>query len=162
MINRLYIFLVATVIILFDQFSKYGISRELLIGEKVSLISNVLSFTKAYNTGAAFSLLQDKTPLLVFFSIFVSLIIIIYFIKQKETLPLSLVMGWGLILGGTIGNMIDRIRFGYVIDFIKLDFINFPIFNLADFSINVGAFLILVYLLLKSPCPLCDRKKENT
>ncbi len=150
MTNRLYIFPIALVIVILDQISKFLISTELLIGEKINLINNIISFTKAYNTGAAFSILEGETQILAIFSLFVAILIILYFVLNKDLLPRMLIVAWGLILGGTIGNMIDRFTLGYVIDFIKLDFINFPIFNIADTSINIGAFLIIIYTILQT------------
>jgi len=145
MISRLYIFLVAFVVVIIDQISKNLVSSELMVGERVILIKNIISMTKAYNTGAAFSILQDKTPILVFFSLLVTLIISLYFIKKAVMMNYFTVIGWGLILGGTVGNLIDRAIFGYVIDFVRLDFINFPIFNIADMSINIGALLVIIH-----------------
>lgn len=149
MINRLYIFLISFWVIVFDQLSKQGISRQLLFGQRINIVDNLISFTKIYNTGAAFSILQKNTSVLIFFSIFVTIAITYYFIKKVKLVPPILALAWGLILGGTVGNMVDRIVLGYVIDFIRLDFINFPIFNLADISINLGAFLIFLYVFLK-------------
>lgn len=151
MINRLYIFLAAFLVVLLDQSSKYFTADKLFYGQKISIIKNILSLTKIYNTGAAFSILQNKTILLIFFSAIVTIAISTYFIKKASSLPIILVLAWGLILGGTVGNMLDRIAFRYVIDFIKLDFVNFPIFNLSDIAINAGAFLLLIYHAIIKP-----------
>lgn len=148
--NRLFIFPIAIAVVIFDQISKFLIAQELLIGERINLINNVISLTKAYNTGAAFSILEGKTPILALFSLLVAIAIILYFLLKPIQLPKILIFAWGFILGGTIGNMIDRLTLGYVIDFVKLDFINFPIFNIADISINIGAFLIISYSIIKT------------
>ena len=145
MSNRLYIFPIAIVVVIFDQLTKFLVSQELLVGERINLINNIISLTKAYNTGAAFSILEGKTIILALFSLLVAIAIILYFALKPIRLPSALIVAWGLILGGTIGNMLDRLILGYVIDFIKLDFINFPIFNIADISINIGALLIISY-----------------
>ena len=155
MFNKIYIFLISFIIILFDQLTKFAVSKQLFTGDNVILINKVLSLYKTYNTGAAFSILQNNTLILIIFSIIVSILISIYFIRNRHPAPYLLILGWGFILGGTMGNLIDRIRLGYVIDFIKLDFINFPIFNIADMFINIGAVVILLYLLFAS-------RKANT
>lgn len=160
MINRLYIFLIAFWVTVFDQLSKQAICRQLLFGQKVNLINNLISFTKIYNTGAAFSILQKNTLLLILFSLFVTIAITYYFTKKVTFLPPILALAWGLILGGTVGNLIDRITFGYVIDFIRLDFINFPIFNLADISINIGAFLIILQAFLNASNSIFLKNKD--
>ena len=145
MVNRLYIFPIALIIAILDQISKYLVSSRLILGEKITIIHNILSMTKIYNTGAAFSLFQENTGLLAGFSFLVTIAISFYFIKKFKNIPVITTIGWGLILGGTVGNLIDRVRLGYVIDFVKLDFVNFPVFNIADFSINIGAFLLIIY-----------------
>lgn len=137
----------ALIAIILDQVSKFLIASSFFYGEQKVLINGILSLTKIFNSGAAFSILQNQTPLLILISTAIALGLIIYLIKKLNTLNIQLVIGWGLILGGTIGNLIDRIIFGYVLDFIKLDFIDFPIFNLADLSINFGVIIILVYTL---------------
>ena len=160
-VNRIYIFLIAFWVIVFDQLSKQAISKQLLFGQKVNLIDNLISFTKIYNTGAAFSILQKNTLLLILFSLFVTIAITYYFTKRVKLLPPMLALAWGLILGGTVGNLIDRITFGYVIDFIRLDFINFPIFNLADISINLGAILIVLHAFFKVPTSFFPKNKDS-
>lgn len=154
MFNKIYVFLIAFIAVFFDQITKFAISKQMFVGDTHTIITNVLSLCKTYNTGAAFSLFQNNMPFLIAFSVIVVFYILIYFIRHKEQNVPLLILSWGLILGGAIGNLIDRVRIGHVIDFIKLDFVNFPIFNLADVFINIGAFIILLYLLL-------NLKKEN-
>ena len=155
MFNRFFVFIIAFWIIVFDQLSKQVVSNQILFAQNITIFKNILSFTKIYNTGAAFSILQKNSELLVLFSLIVTCVIIFYFLFKAKNLSIILCVSWGLILGGTVGNLIDRILYGYVIDFIKLDFINFPIFNLADLSINMGAFLIFLNMVMsprkKSP-----------
>lgn len=140
--------IVLTVILLFsiflDRFSKFLISKEILLNQKVTLIENILSITKIYNTGAAFSLFQSKRLFLTALSFIAGGLILYYLIKNLKNLSYPLITGWGFVLGGTIGNLLDRIHFGYVIDFIQLDFIRFPIFNFADIFINIGVIIILI------------------
>jgi len=146
--NKYYFFLTAILVCIIDQIFKFLILSKLYFLQTISLLDNFLSITKVYNTGAAFSLFENSTNLLILFSIIVSIAIIIYIVKNK-TIELPFLIAWGFILGGTAGNLIDRLLYGYVIDFIKLDFINFPIFNIADLSINLGAFLIIIYSFIK-------------
>lgn len=146
--NKYFTFIVAAFIILIDQLSKYLVSTKVYFAQNITLIENILSITKIFNTGAAFSILEDNTLFLILFSALAAIIIIIYILKIKA-LNFVYVLSWGLILGGTLGNLIDRLLHGYVIDFIKLDFINFPIFNMSDISINIGAFIIILCSLIK-------------
>jgi len=105
-----------------------------------------LSFQSTYNTGAAWSILEGQ----MLFFIISALIFIIavslfdFFTKNKGKIYF---FGFSLMIAGTIGNLIDRISYGYVRDFIKLDFVNYPIFNIADMALVVGAVMFSVYIL---------------
>lgn len=149
MANKLKIFPIAIAVVIFDQIAKFVIDGNIILGQKIELIPDILSFTKAYNTGAAFGILEGNLFLLSIVSFLVAIIISIHFIKKVRTIHSKLVFAWALVLGGTVGNLVDRVLFGYVVDFIQLDFINFPIFNLADLSINMGALLIIIHTFTK-------------
>ena len=105
-----------------------------------------LDFVKNY--GAAFNIFNGSRIFLSFISIFFS-ILLIYLILRKNNLNEFDLYSFSFILGGTIGNGIDRILKGYVIDFINLNFISFPVFNIADISINIG-FIFLLYNIFKN------------
>ncbi len=151
MFNTKYrIFFIALVVILLDQITKYWVEKNVLYAEAISIFDNILSLTKSYNAGAAFGMFQSSTLYLATFSAIVAVFILVYIIKFYKSNNLYSLFGWGLLLGGTIGNLLDRVRFNYVVDFIKLDFINFPIFNIADSCINIGAGLLVIYLLFFS------------
>ncbi|MEI7475102.1 MAG: signal peptidase II [bacterium] len=148
MVNRLCLILFASIIILLDQITKVWVSNNLILGQKIFVFKNFISFIFVRNTGAAFSLFAQHTQLLSLFSAIVAVSIIIYFLKKRGIIPFYNVIGWSLILGGTLGNLADRVRLGFVIDFIKLDIINSPVFNIADVAINIGAFIILMKALI--------------
>ena len=147
----------AGLIILADQYAKGCIAANFFPGQKLELINNFISFIFVKNTGAAFNLFAGHTQLLSMFSALVAVTVIVYFMRKKTLLPWYEVVGWGLILGGTVGNLIDRVTLGYVIDFIKVDLVNSPVFNIADMSINVGAIIILVKAILN----IKDEQSEN-
>ena len=144
MINKyqtnLYFFSISIFIFLIDQFTKYLIfyNNNILINKDFLLFK--LDFVKNY--GAAFNIFSGNRIFLSFISIFFS-IILIYLILRKNTSKILDLFAYSLILGGTLGNGLDRIIKGYVVDFINLK-INFPVFNIADISINIG-FILLVY-----------------
>ncbi|KGF98573.1 Lipoprotein signal peptidase [Prochlorococcus marinus str. MIT 9302] len=104
-----------------------------------------LDFVKNY--GAAFNIFSGSRIFLSIISIIFS-IILINLILRKNSSNLIDLFSYSFFLGGTIGNGIDRIAKGYVIDFINLNFINFPVFNIADISINIG-FIIIIFRILK-------------
>lgn len=133
----------ALLVIAFDQLTKFLVYGTLTR----SVIGNLLWFESTLNTGVAFSMFEGKSVLFFVIAI-VSSAVFVYLICSKKCLSGNCEkIAIGLILGGTISNAIDRIVFGGVRDFIYLKFINFAIFNLADFAITVGAILFCVSII---------------
>ena len=130
-------------IILIDQISKLSVLRTLGFERSKNIIPNILNFTLVKNKGAAFSLFSNSTTLLTITSIFASLLLITLIIKYPPKSYWNS-MGFVYLLGGTVGNGIDRLINGYVIDFLELVPINFPIFNLADISINIAIICFII------------------
>jgi len=144
--TKLYFFSLSIFIVLIDQFTKYLISysNKLFINKDFLLFK--LDFIKNY--GAAFNIFSGSRIFLSLISILFS-ILLFYLIFKKNTLNIFELYSYSFILGGTIGNGIDRIFKGFVIDFINLNIINFPVFNVADISINIG-FIFLLYNIFKN------------
>jgi len=138
--TKLYFLSLSIFIVLIDQFTKYLMSHnnKLFINKDFLLFK--LDFVKNY--GAAFNIFSGSRIFLSLISILFS-IILIYLIFRKNTLNSLDLYSYSFILGGTIGNGIDRIYKGFVVDFINLNIINFPVFNIADISINIGFFFLL-------------------
>ena len=143
--TKLYFLSFSLLIILIDQFTKYLIFYNFKIFSNRDLLLFRIDFVKNY--GAAFNLFNGSRIFLSLISIIFS-IILIYLILRKNTFKEIDLYSYSFILGGTIGNGIDRIFKGFVIDFINLNIINFPVFNVADLSINIG-FLFLLYSIFK-------------
>jgi len=143
---KLYFLFLSIFIILIDQFTKYLIfyNQKLFISKDFLLFK--IDFIKNY--GAAFNIFSGSRILLSLISIIFS-ILLIYLILRKNTLNIFDLYSYSFILGGTIGNGIDRVFKGFVIDFINLNIINFPVFNIADISINIG-FIFLLYNIFKN------------
>ncbi len=144
--TKLYFLSLSIFIVLIDQFTKYLMSynNKLFINKDFILFK--LDFVKNY--GAAFNIFSGSRIFLSLISIIFS-ILLIYLIFRKNTLNSFDLYAYSFILGGTIGNGIDRIYKGFVVDFINLNIINFPVFNIADISINVG-FIFLLYNIFKN------------
>ena len=144
--TKLYFLSLSIFIILIDQFTKYLMSHnnKLFINKDFLLFK--LDFVKNY--GAAFNIFSGSRIFLSLISIIFS-ILLIYLIFRKNTLNSFDLYSYSFILGGTIGNGLDRIYKGFVVDFINLNIINFPVFNIADISINIG-FIILLYNIFKN------------
>ena len=138
--NRLYFILISILIILCDQFTKYIIN----INYKSLINNDLIFFSIDYikNYGAAFNIFSGSRIFLSTVSIVITLLLFYFMLNKKNLSNLDL-LSYSFILGGTIGNGIDRVTKGYVVDFINLNFINFPVFNIADISINIGLIFIL-------------------
>ncbi len=114
------------------------------------LWENIFHLTYSRNTGAAFSILRNKQSLLIGITLVVMVFLSVYLYKSVQSQePWMLNLALAMILGGGIGNLIDRVRLNYVIDFFDFTLINYPIFNIADCFIVVGT-VILGYLLIFS------------
>lgn len=127
-----------------DQLTKYWVTLRIKPHNTVALVENVLHFTYSENTGAAFSIFRGMQSFLVILTSIGMALIFVYMVKIKGDGKALLQLSLALILAGGVGNLIDRLRLGYVIDFIDVRLINFAIFNVADILISVGVFLIIV------------------
>lgn len=138
---------VVLLVILFDVLSKYLVVQLLLPLERsVTVIPGILDFTYVENRGAAFGMLSNSRWIFMTVSV-VFIFVLIYVLKQKYSANALYTVSLCLFLGGGIGNMIDRIFLGYVVDFIEFTFVDFAVFNIADSAISVGAVLFVVYLI---------------
>ena len=144
--KKLYLLSITFFVVLIDQFTKYLIYHNYKVLVNTNFILFKLDFVR--NFGAAFNLFSGSRIFLSLISIIFSLILIII-ILRKQTANSFQLYSYSFILGGTIGNGIDRVFKGFVIDFINLNIINFPVFNIADISINIG-FIFLLYSAFKS------------
>ncbi len=156
--KKKYFVIIALIIFIIDRLSKIYIESVIDYSEKFTIINQILSITKIYNKGAAFSILENNIVFLIIFSLSVSLIILYFLLKNANTMRILPLIAWNLILGGTLGNLYDRLFYNYVIDFIQLDSINFPVFNIADASINIGAIIIII---LNFPLRSKDKEKVD-
>lgn len=134
---------VAIISLILDQIIKYLIVINFPeIGTTAPLFPDILHFTYVQNTGAAFSLFRGGVDWLKWLSLIVSMGLMVY-VWYNPKLRIAEQLGYGFILGGALGNGIDRFLFGYVVDFIDFRLINFPIFNIADICINIGIVFLL-------------------
>ncbi len=139
------IFIIAIAVIVFDQTSKFLAIRFLELNTPVVLIKNFLNLTLVYNRGGAFGLFQNQLLLFVLVSFF-AVGLILYNLKNKSN-SINLKVTLSLILGGAIGNLIDRLRCGYVIDFLDLRI--WPVFNFADSVITIASLFLAWELCFK-------------
>lgn len=136
--------IIACLVVVFDQLSKFLVSKSLSLNQSIGVIKNVFHLTLIHNTGTVFGVLKGYNLIFIILSLAIIAFIIYYLYKTddfKEEVLLA------LVLGGAIGNLIDRIIFGHVIDFI--DFRVWPAFNIADSAVTIGVILLVVYLFKK-------------
>ena len=152
--------LFAAGIVAADQFTKFLTLANIGLGEKIAFIPGLIRFTYVRNYGAAFSSFQGQQWLFaLIFAVFTGLMLWEYY---KKSMPFSKFERWCIaaIYGGGLGNMIDRVRLGYVVDMIETEFIEFPVFNVADCFITCGCIALMVSLVLFNKEFWKDEKKK--
>jgi len=140
--------IISALIIGLDQWVKWLIVDNFALGETKSVIPGILSLNHIRNFGAAWSLLEGKMWFFTVVTIIAVVVILTLMIKNRSNGNRWFMIGLTLILAGAIGNFIDRVRLGYVIDMFQTDFMNFPIFNVADISLVIGVICVLIYIIL--------------
>ncbi|MDO4902999.1 MAG: signal peptidase II [Limosilactobacillus sp.] len=138
--------LLTVALIIIDQVVKHWVSIHIALNSGVKAIPGLLAITNLHNDGAAWSMLEGQQGIFTAISI-VAILVVGYFFYRWRKRPL-LVLPIAIILAGTIGNFIDRLTNGYVVDMFEVLFINFPVFNVADICLTVGV-LWLVIMILK-------------
>lgn len=128
-----------------DQVIKALVNNSIPLSETREFIPQVLSLTHIRNTGAAWSIMQGQTWFLVIMPLIVIFVALVYMYKNRRG-PKLVMVSLALVTGGGIGNLIDRIRMHEVIDYLKCELFNFPVFNFADMCVVVGAILFCVYM----------------
>ena len=142
------------VIVVLDQISKVYIDTHMTLHDSIPVVQGFFNITYVRNPGAAFGFLADSTPLVrAFFLIGVSIFasgLIVYYVMKMKTEDILLTYGMSLIMGGAVGNLIDRVRLGEVIDFLDvyISTYHWPAFNVGDSAVSIGA-VILFYKLIR-------------
>ncbi|GAA2824136.1 signal peptidase II [Pseudolactococcus raffinolactis] len=133
--------------IVLDQIVKMAIVKNLRLSEQKSVINGILSLTHLRNNGAAWSILEGQQWFFVLTTVIVLAVAIWFWLKNLSKNWYGI--GLTLIISGALGNFIDRVRQGYVVDMFQLDFINFPIFNVADILLSIGFVVLFIGILIE-------------
>lgn len=149
-------YFIALVIIVLDQLSKWVIVKSMDIGESIEVIHNFFYITSHRNQGAAFGILQGQMWFFYIITVIV-IVAIVYYMEKEGKYHRLFGTALGLILGGAIGNFIDRVFRGEVVDFVDTIYFgyNFAIFNVADAALSIGVVLIIIHVILD------ERKKKK-
>lgn len=148
--NKLLYLITLLVIIVGDQFTKHLVSSSMQLGQSQQIIDNFFYFTYAHNTGVAWGMLAGHLWLFIIVALVSAVLMIVFFIRTRKDEVLT---RFGLVLtfAGMAGNLIDRLVFGYVRDFIDVVIFNynFPIFNVADMAVVIGVALIIIEIIFE-------------
>lgn len=157
-------YVVALIVFLLDQGTKFLIATRMELGETIPVIGSFFQITSHRNQGAAFGILQGQRELFIVITVVVVVAIIWYLRKTVRNGQKLLPFGLSLVLGGAIGNFLDRAVAGEVVDFARFNFgsYTFPIFNIADSAIVVGVAIIILDTLLDSRRQKESRSMEGT
>lgn len=155
-----YLFLIISIVGI-DQYTKKLVVLFIDESQQINVIDNFLRFINVKNNGAGFSILQNQREILIIFPIII-IIVCLYFLYKNKDKSKLLICSFIFIIGGAIGNLIDRISNGFVIDFIDFNFgtYHYPSFNIADSFITVGAILLMIYLLFFEK-KINEKNKDN-
>jgi signal peptidase II len=141
-------FILSLLLVGLDQWVKLEIVSAIPLGESHVVIPNLLSLTYLQNTGAAWSIFEGKIGFFAIITV-VAVAAILFLMMKNRQGHFLLLVGFSFILAGAIGNFIDRVRLGYVVDMFQLDFIQFPIFNVADMSLCIGVLCLFIYTIFE-------------
>lgn len=149
----MYYFLIILAVVILDQIIKKLVVGSMALYESIPVLQDIFHITYIHNTGAAFSIMEGLRAVLILLPLVMIVAAIVFMIIKRRSAHPMLMTSVAMIAGGGIGNLIDRIFYGYVVDY--LDFRVFPIFNLADISVCVGCGLLILYVLF------IDGKQNN-
>jgi signal peptidase II len=148
---------IASAVVALDQITKQLAESSMELNQTIPLIRGMLGLTYIHNYGAAFSILQNQRVFLISFTGLAMIAIIIYVLKEQKKIPGAEKAALALIVGGGLGNLIDRVMNGYVIDFINIYIL--PVFNVADMSVCAGSALLIYSVVVLEPRLRKDRPK---
>ena len=158
--------IVVVLVLVFDMLTKYLLIGSLIpnVGDQASFIEGFINFVHVQNDGASGGILGGQTALLIVITLVLLGVLIWYYLlklKDQQNKYLTLLsVAMGMIFGGSLGNLYDRVIFGYVRDFINFQFINFPVFNIADSAITIGVILLVIYFLCEYIFAVKKEKKR--
>lgn len=143
-------YFISIIIIILDQLTKNYAINNLKGSSPIVIIDGIFELVYVENRGAAFGILQDKRIIFIIITLLVISFILIYAYKNSNQLTIYSHISLAMLAGGAVGNLIDRIRFGYVVDFIKVDLFrsySFPVFNIADIFIVISTILLAYFII---------------
>ncbi len=152
--------LIIIALVALDQITKLIVVNQMALYESIPLIDGIFSFTYIHNYGAAWGMLKDHRWVFILVT-GIAIVAFPIFLYRYRKLHFLFGFSMSLIIGGAIGNMIDRVFLGYVVDFLHATFIDFPIFNVADIGVTCGAALMFIYIAFIDKTLFADKPKTK-
>ena len=146
-------------LVILDQITKYLIRACMMVGESIPVLGDFFCITYVRNTGAAFSMLSGQRGILILLPLVIVAGALWFFFREKEKHWLFCI-SWTLIIAGGIGNLIDRIWFGWVTDMLDLSFFP-PVFNIADIGVTAGCAMFVIYVLMEDRFQKYERERTE-
>ena len=161
--NPLRLFVTAFIIVLSDQVVKKVVTTVMELGESVDVIGSFVRFTRTANTGAAFGMMRGRSIVFIIISAVASIAIAASYRQISRLRPLEQA-AFGLIMGGALGNLVDRIRIGAVVDFINIGVgdLRWPYFNVADSAITIGVAILAFHILFRPRGEAAEERETST
>ena len=157
--------IIIAVSVIIDQILKFIVDKNIDLFQVIPVIKfgdvRIFSLTQVRNSGAAWSIMSGKTWFLVILPIIVCIAALVYMFVMRNKKSRSEMTGCALFVGGGIGNLIDRIRFGEVIDYIQFEPVNFPVFNFADICVVIGMFIFVIAVFCEDSSGKKKVKEKN-
>lgn len=155
------VFLISIIVVVLDQVTKLAVRYSFEYGVPHNIIGDWVRLTYIENPGMAFGIQVGGQPFFTVFAVIATVIIFVYILKARDE-KMSVRSALGMILGGAIGNLIDRFLYGKVVDFVDIGFgtIRWPIFNVADSAVTVGMLILIVFVVYDKSSKQTDGTKE--
>lgn len=155
------VFLISIIVVVLDQVTKLAVRYSFEYGVPHNIIGDWVRLTYIENPGMAFGIQVGGQPFFTVFAVIATVIIFVYILKARDE-KMSVRSALGMILGGAIGNLIDRFLYGKVVDFVDIGFgtIRWPIFNVADSAVTVGMMILIVFVVYDKSSKQTDGTKE--
>lgn len=159
--SKIRLYFIAVLVTFIDMLVKVIVKNTLLLGERNTIIEDIFYLTYVKNTGAAWSILENNTFLIVIITLVILFGLVYYVVKHN--LDKYEVLGYGIILGGALGNLFDRLLYGYVVDFIDIIIFgyDYPVFNIADIAIVVGVIILFIGMFRGERDEVSSRKRNK-
>ena len=160
--NKEIVYSIACVLLMIDQLIKLLVRSNVPLLKEINVIGDFFSIYNIENTGAAFSLFSGSTVVLIIISVLV-LLFLHYYVLSEASITKWRMFGLGIVIGGIVGNLVDRILYGAVVDYLSFNFFGygFPVFNIADIGITLGFIILAIGILRRDSNEFLETSRDK-